>query len=137
MGALGGQSRVGCSVYVLNAGIDTEDIVAVKEVDTMPARSVDALREIVDEAQVALLGQVLRFADETGSLPPAHPQGVEEGRQYFGMHPDLKASLQAKLAVERDDDFAGESDRAFKELPSLRNVKVSTASHDDRQSGPH
>jgi folate-dependent phosphoribosylglycinamide formyltransferase PurN len=92
---------VGCSVHLVNVGVDTGDIVAVQEVDTTEARSVDELREIVDNAQIALLGQVVRFVAETGSLPRTHPQTAEEGRQYFRMHPELKAVLEAKLAVRR------------------------------------
>lgn len=88
---------VGCSVLLLNTGLDTGDIVAVQEVDTSAAISVDTLRETIDEAQVALLGQAVRFIVETGSLAPTRAQAADEGRQYFRMHPDLKAVLEAKL----------------------------------------
>jgi folate-dependent phosphoribosylglycinamide formyltransferase PurN len=110
---------VGCTVHLVNAGIDTGDIVAVHEVDTASARSVLALREIVDEAQITLLGQVLRFVVETGSLPRTRPQAPEEGRQYFRMHPDLQAVLHAKLMVGREEQVMREPQRALQTLAAL------------------
>ena len=110
---------VGCTVHLVNAGIDTGDIVAVREVDAAPARSVMALRQIVDEAQIALLGQVLRFVVETGSIPQARVQVADEGRQYFEMHPELKAVLEAKLAAGKEEERPRQRSRAFQRQAAL------------------
>ena len=104
---------VGCTVHLVNAGIDTGDIVAVREVDTGSVHSVAALRAAVDEAQIALLGRVVRFVVETGSIPHARTQAFDEGRQYFEMHPELKQVLEAKLTAEKERDRVRQPARAY------------------------
>jgi hypothetical protein len=89
---------VGCTVHLIDPGIDTGDILVVEELDTRDAASVEELRELVDAAQIELLGRVVRFVVATGSLPPRRPQRPDEGRQYFRMHDELKAVLRASLA---------------------------------------
>jgi folate-dependent phosphoribosylglycinamide formyltransferase PurN len=89
---------VGCTVHAVDVGIDTGDIIAVNEVDTTGATTIADMRGLVDEAQIALLGQVVRFVVSNGHLPPRRPQAPEEGRQYFTMHPELKALLASELA---------------------------------------
>jgi hypothetical protein len=89
---------VGCSVHVVDRGIDTGPIVCVRAVDTRSARSIAELRQLVDNAQVALLGDVVRFVLAAGVLPPARPQAPGEGVQFFPLHPELGAVLEAELA---------------------------------------
>ena len=93
------QKPVGCSVYLVNEGIDTGDILAIHEVDYTGAHSISELRDIVDDAQIALLGKAVRFAAATGSLPPARRQRSDDGRQYFEMHPDLRSRVEQRLAM--------------------------------------
>lgn len=88
---------VGCTVHLIDSGIDTGDIIAVGEVDTTQARSIQALRDAVDKRQIELLGDVVRFISTTGTLPLRRSQSGTEGRQYFRMHHDLKAILTAML----------------------------------------
>jgi folate-dependent phosphoribosylglycinamide formyltransferase PurN len=94
-------SHVGCTVHLINEGIDTGDIIAVSELDTSSATSIFALRALVDEAQIALLGRAVRFIVETGALPPTRAQSPSEGRQYFEMHPELRRMLERRLAERR------------------------------------
>ena len=91
---------VGCTVHLVDEGIDTGDILVIQQVDTKRAGSVAELRDLVDQAQIDLLGRVVRFVVATGSLPPRRSQRLDEGRQYFRMHDDLKAVLQASLTAE-------------------------------------
>lgn len=93
---------VGCTVHLIDPGIDTGDILAHRLVPVDGARgirSVDALRQRVDEAQLALLGEVVAFAARTGTLPPRSAQGPEDGRQYFRLHPEVLAVLERHLAA--------------------------------------
>lgn len=89
---------VGCSVHVVDRGIDTGPIVCVRPVDTRSARSVAELRRLVDTAQIALLGDVVRFVLAEGVLPPARPQTPAEGVQFFRLHAELAAVLESELA---------------------------------------
>lgn len=88
---------VGCTVHVVDPGIDTGDIIMFRAVDPAGAAGIQALRDRVDDAQVVALGDVVRWVIEHGTLPPACPQAHDDGRQYFAMHDDLRAILDAHL----------------------------------------
>ncbi|OLB59060.1 MAG: hypothetical protein AUH96_14845 [Nitrospirae bacterium 13_2_20CM_2_61_4] len=89
-------SPVGCSVHFIDAGIDTGDIVCVQSLDVRDVRSIAELRRRVDAAQIALLGEVARRVVMSERLP-RRPQDPREGVQYFRMHPELAAILEAEL----------------------------------------
>jgi len=88
---------VGCSVHLIDSGIDTGDILLVREVDVSTAKAVDAMRSLVDKAQVKLLGEVVHHVMEKGELPPRRAQAAAEGLQYYKMHPDLVNRLNQRL----------------------------------------
>jgi folate-dependent phosphoribosylglycinamide formyltransferase PurN len=88
---------VGCTVHLVDSGIDTGPILCVREVDPDGAASIQELRARVDDAQIDLLGDVLRWIWEHGTLPPARAQHAAEGRQYFALHAELVALLQSEL----------------------------------------
>ena len=88
---------VGCTVHLIDEGIDTGEILIFRPVDAVGARSSQELRERVDVAQVALLGEVARWIMEHGELPPRRAQMADEGRQFFSMHPDVRAALDDAL----------------------------------------
>jgi len=88
---------VGCTVHVVDPGVDTGDIIMFRDVDAAGATDIQALRDRVDDAQVIALGEVVRWVLEHGALPPACPQAHESGRQYFAMHDALRAVLNAYL----------------------------------------
>lgn len=89
---------VGCTVHKIDAGVDTGDILCCRRVDTTPARSVQELRSMVDDAQLKLLGEVVAYTNSTGQLPPALPQRPDAGRQYFRLHAEVKELLERHLA---------------------------------------
>ncbi len=88
---------MGCTVHLIDTGIDTGDIILVETVDAAGADSIGELRDRVDLAQVEALGRVVRWAIENGTLPPTYAQRAEEGRQYFAMHAELRELLEAHL----------------------------------------
>jgi hypothetical protein len=88
---------VGCTVHLVNAGIDTGDIIGCHPIPTDTLRSIEELRDKVDKAQIACLGIVVRYTVETGGLPPVHPQQAEDGRQFFTMHAELRSILDRAL----------------------------------------
>jgi folate-dependent phosphoribosylglycinamide formyltransferase PurN len=95
---------VGCTVHLIDSGIDTGDVLQAAEVDVSGAHSIDELRDVVDRAQIALLGEVVRWISTTGSLPPRRKQTAEEGVQFFRMHSALRAVLEHELASEAKSD---------------------------------
>ncbi|HKT10045.1 MAG TPA: formyltransferase family protein, partial [Gemmatimonadaceae bacterium] len=88
---------VGCTVHVVDPGVDTGNIILFREVDAAGATDIQALRDRVDDAQVVALGDVVRWVLEHGAMPPACPQAPDDGRQYFAMHDELRARLEAHL----------------------------------------
>lgn len=88
---------VGCTVHVVDPGVDTGDIIVFRLVDVAGADGIEALRHRVDDAQVVALGDVVRWVVEHGALPPARAQRADEGRQYFAMHDAMRALLASHL----------------------------------------
>jgi folate-dependent phosphoribosylglycinamide formyltransferase PurN len=101
---------VGCSVHLIDTGIDTGDILVVREVDTSRAANIAELRKLVDEAQIELLGEVVQYILREGRLPPRRSQTAAEGLQYFRMHPVLVEKLNARLAGHRSRSAASSSE---------------------------
>jgi len=89
---------VGCTVHLIDAGIDTGDILITREVDVASARSIGEVRHLVDQSQIALLGEVLQFVLSNGKLPARRSQTAAEGLQYFAMHPVLVDALNRRLS---------------------------------------
>ena len=94
---------VGCSVHWVDAGIDTGNIICVRVIEPNGCHSIAELRAAVDEAQLALLGEVVKAIVETGQAPPGRKQASSEGTQFFRMHPDLLAVLESELASHQWD----------------------------------
>jgi folate-dependent phosphoribosylglycinamide formyltransferase PurN len=90
---------IGCSVHLIDEGIDTGDIIIVRPVDAGGANSIASLRTLVDDAQIELLGEVVRYVASSGELPPRYPQDASEGHQFFTMHPEIRRVLETELSA--------------------------------------
>jgi folate-dependent phosphoribosylglycinamide formyltransferase PurN len=88
---------VGCSVHLIDDGIDTGDIIIIRPVDASHVDSTASLRALVDDAQIDLLGEVVRYVASTGESPPRYPQDASDGRQFFTMHPEIRRVLETEL----------------------------------------
>lgn len=88
----------GCTVHLIDPGIDTGGILLAREVDREGSTSIAELRNRVDQAQRESLAEVVEFVAKTGALPPIRTQHPDDGRQYFTMHPDLNRALDRELA---------------------------------------
>ena len=95
--ALWNDDPVGCTVHLIDRGIDTGAIILVRRVDVTGEESVAKARERVNQAQIAELSEVLRYAIAAGQLPPLVAQSREAGLQYFTMHPALVERLNQRL----------------------------------------
>jgi methionyl-tRNA formyltransferase len=102
-----GGGPVGCTVHLIDAGIDTGHILCVREISPDSATSIAALRAAVDREQIRALGQVVRWIVEAGTLPPRRAQHEHEGQQFFRMHPDLATVLERELAPGASRGRAG------------------------------
>jgi folate-dependent phosphoribosylglycinamide formyltransferase PurN len=100
----------GCTVHLIDDGIDTGDIIAFHAVNPDGAITIDQLRQLVDRAQIALLGDVVRWTVRDGVLPPRRSQRSDEGRQFFAMHDDVRNELQRVLADRARKSPAREAD---------------------------
>jgi methionyl-tRNA formyltransferase len=89
---------VGCTAHLINAGIDTGDILCHRVVPIAGARNITDLRQTVDDAQLDLLADVVAFVAAAGTLPPGIPQHAHDGRQFFRLHPALRSVLERHLA---------------------------------------
>jgi hypothetical protein len=88
---------VGCTVHLIDTGIDTGPMLATLEVDIASCRSIAALRDTVDRLQVALLGELVALIIG-GKVPEPLATADPAGPQYFRMHHDLVATLEVRLA---------------------------------------
>jgi folate-dependent phosphoribosylglycinamide formyltransferase PurN len=86
----------GCTVHLVDEGIDTGPIL-VAQVVPITAASIAELRTRIDAAQIALLGSVVQWVHDVGTLPRTRPQLAAEGVQFFRMHDALKAALENRL----------------------------------------
>lgn len=88
---------VGCTVHLIDEGIDTGDILCCRAVNVDCVENIMELRNAVDQEQIQLLGEVVQYIYATGQLPPRRQQQPSEGRQYFVMHPVLRTWLDVSL----------------------------------------
>lgn len=89
---------VGCTVHQVDTGIDTGSMIATRSVSSTAAGSIVDLRDLVDRAQIKLLAEVLEWICANHAMPVTRAQTIEEGRQFFRMHDDLKRILEQSLS---------------------------------------
>ncbi len=87
---------VGVSIHDVEPGIDTGGVRATERVAATPGDDLARLRERHQEAAGRLLLDTVERIAAGDSR--ATPQRLDEGRQYFRMHPRLRAVVEAKLA---------------------------------------
>jgi hypothetical protein len=92
----------GCTVHLIDAGVDTGDILCARTVPIDGLTSIQALRDAVDHAELDLLREVLAYIAAAGALPPRRAQDAGEGRQYFVMHADVRNRLERALAARHN-----------------------------------
>jgi methionyl-tRNA formyltransferase len=89
---------VGCSVFWIDEGVDTGNIVATRHVSVQGVHSIDELRARVDAVQIALLDEIAAAMLDGRPIPHATRQRLDDGRQFYRMHPDVRRVLDEDLA---------------------------------------
>lgn len=87
---------VGVTVHLVDAGIDTGDILLQEEIPVEPGDTFERLRTKHQEVATRLLvDAAIGLRDGTARRIP---QRAEDGRQYYRMHPVLRRVAEARLA---------------------------------------
>lgn len=88
------EEGVGLTLHFMNRGIDTGPIVMQRRVDPRPHETFPILRHRMERQMAELMVEGIARLQQGKVVP--QPQRLEDGRQYFVMHPRIHA-----LAVEK------------------------------------
>jgi methionyl-tRNA formyltransferase len=93
--------QVGVTIHLVDEGIDSGDILLREEIALEPGETLTTLRrKHQDVAARLLVRAALELRDGTAT-PVA--QDPADGRQYYRMHPALRAVAEARLRAQRVD----------------------------------
>ena len=87
---------IGLTLHLMDAGLDTGPILSQKRLDLRPGDTFASIRSRMPRQQVTLMLEGIRGLRD-GAIQPA-PQRHSDGRQYFVMHPRIRAYAQAQLS---------------------------------------
>ena len=87
--------KIGVTVHFIDKGIDTGDILMFKEIPIESGDTIEDLRDKSGIINLKLINSILLCLSK-GSLTRIR-QLREEGKQFFAMHPRLKALVEKKL----------------------------------------
>jgi methionyl-tRNA formyltransferase len=83
------------TIHFVDPGVDTGDIVAEERIPLQPGDTLAAVKQRAGEQQVEMLARVAAQA-LAGTLS-RRPQRVQDGQQYFIMHPKLRTIAEKRL----------------------------------------
>lgn len=96
---------VGVTVHLVDPGVDTGPILLREEITLQPGETFVSLRRRHQELATRLLVEAaIQFRDGTAQ-PRA--QSIDDGRQYYRMHPSLRRVAEARLRVQASSGGAG------------------------------
>jgi hypothetical protein len=87
---------VGVSIFWVDAGVDTGDVVLQRRIPVTPGETIARLRRKSADAGKALLVEAVSMI--VRGTAPRVPQRREDGKQFFTMHPRLLQLVEQKLA---------------------------------------
>lgn len=83
------------TVHFVDPGVDTGDIVAMEAIPLQSGDRLSTIRQRSGHLQSELLARMASLAS-AGTLP-RQSQRIEDGRQYYAMHPRLKVVAEQRL----------------------------------------
>ena len=93
----GNMDQVGMTVHFMDKGIDTGGILRVRKVNVGPQETIAQLRERMEPIMCQEI--VLACLDHLDGRLERQVQKLEDGKQYFVMHPRLVEISESKLAA--------------------------------------
>ncbi len=87
--------HLGATLHFMDAGVDTGPILLQQPLEVHSSDTFDSLRQRIEPLMVDLMLRGLRGLRD-GTLK-RKPQQLEDGRQYYVMHPRMKAYAELKL----------------------------------------
>jgi hypothetical protein len=96
---------VGVTIHLVDAGVDTGPILLREEIALEPGETLASLRRRHQQLAARLLVEAA-IALRDGTAHP-QPQAVDEGRQYYRMHPSLRRVTETRLRAQAPPSEAG------------------------------
>lgn len=92
----GEEPDLGVTLHLMDPGIDTGPIVIRRRVSIRDGDTVERLRKRYEPVMIELMIEGVRAVRDSELRP--QPQAVEDGRQYFIMHPRFYEEVRGELA---------------------------------------
>ena len=89
----------GATLHFMDTGVDSGPILLKKKITLTPNATFETIRAELETLMVDLMIQGARGLRD-GSLSPV-PQKINDGRQYFVMHPRIKIAAEERLERRR------------------------------------
>ena len=93
---------VGVSIFFVDPKIDTGGIIATQEIPIECGDTIKSLREKSNIASNQLLLQTIKKMIKNNGKILSRTQEANEGKQYFVIHPRLRAIVESKLETIKD-----------------------------------
>ncbi|MCG3198051.1 MAG: hypothetical protein HUU16_07780 [Candidatus Omnitrophica bacterium] len=90
-----GEEGIGLTLHLMETGVDTGPILLQSRCDLLPGDVFETIRARLEPMMVRLMIEGLKGLRD-GSIRPS-PQRLEDGRQYFVMHPRILDFARRKL----------------------------------------
>lgn len=87
--------KIGLSLHLMDAGVDTGPILCQRRLALRPGDTFASIYTRLEPHMVELILKGLRGLRD-GTIAP-EPQNIDDGRQYFVLHPRLLAEAQRRL----------------------------------------
>ena len=92
------EDPVGVTIHLVDPGVDTGPILLREEIALDPGETLVSLRRRHQELAARMLVEAaVQLRD--GTVRPRE-QAIEEGRQYYRMHPSLRRVAEARLRAQ-------------------------------------
>ena len=86
---------VGLTVHLMDPGVDTGPVLLQRRLDLRPGDTFASIRTRIEPLMVKMMLKAIRGLRD-GTLSPA-AQRVDDGRQYFVLHPRMYAYAESRL----------------------------------------